>query len=133
MRVNYFLDGCGLKRHYAGDTVPYAYGDTNWKDKLPSYDGTNITCDAIGNPLSYRGWTNTWEGRQISSTTDGTNMLLFKHNTGRIRTKKTVKGTATEYFLNGSQILVQKTGSTVAWFYYDQDGMRVAMEHSGTL
>lgn len=42
------------------------YGDKNWKDKLTSYNGTAITYDAIGNPLSYRDNIKmTWEnGRQ---------------------------------------------------------------------
>jgi len=49
-------------------TVSYNYGDTNWKDKLTSYDGKAITYDAIGNPLTYDGWTYTWEeGRQLKT------------------------------------------------------------------
>ena len=35
-------------------TIPYAYTDTNWKDKLTSYDGQTITYDEVGNPLQYR-------------------------------------------------------------------------------
>ncbi|MBW8383841.1 MAG: DNRLRE domain-containing protein, partial [Youngiibacter sp.] len=47
-------------------TIAYTYGDTNWKDKLTAYNGKSITYDAIGNPLSYDGWTYTWEnGRQL--------------------------------------------------------------------
>ncbi|MBC8533596.1 RHS repeat-associated core domain-containing protein [Yeguia hominis] len=59
--------------------------------------------------------------------------LSFKYNVDGIRTQKTVNGTATNYFLNGNKILAQKTGSTVTWFYYDQNGTRVAMEHGGKL
>lgn len=32
------------------ETVAYTYGDSNWKDKLTSYNGSVITYDAIGNP-----------------------------------------------------------------------------------
>ncbi|MCD2347840.1 DNRLRE domain-containing protein, partial [Clostridium guangxiense] len=32
----------------ATNTISYGYGDTNWKDKLTSYNGKNITYDAIG-------------------------------------------------------------------------------------
>ena len=42
-----------------------AGGDGNWKDKLTSYDGKGITYNAIGNPLSYDGWSYTWEGRRL--------------------------------------------------------------------
>ena len=31
------------------ETIPYVYGDSNWKDKLTSYNGQTITYDAIGN------------------------------------------------------------------------------------
>ncbi|UZW15050.1 hypothetical protein OSC52_04200 [Clostridium pasteurianum] len=36
----------------ATKTVNYGYGDSNWKDKLNSYNGKNISYDAIGNPLN---------------------------------------------------------------------------------
>ena len=114
-------------------TVVYTYGDTSWKDKLTAYDGQSIAYDAIGNPITYRGWSNTWQGRQLSSTSQGGMTLSFKYNVDGIRTQKTVNGTATNYFLNGNKILAQKTGSTVTWFYYDQNGTRVAMEHGGKL
>ena len=48
------------------ETVPYVYGDTNWKDKLTEYDGQSITYDEIGNPLNDGTWTYTWgAGRQL--------------------------------------------------------------------
>ena len=31
------------------ETIPYVYGNANWKDKLTSYNGATITYDAIGN------------------------------------------------------------------------------------
>lgn len=114
-------------------TVPYTYGDTTWKDKLTAYDGQSIAYDAIGNPITYRGWSNTWQGRQLSSTSQGGMTLSFKYNVDGIRTQKKVNGTATDFFLNGNKILAQKTGNTVTWFYYDQEGTRVAMEHGGKL
>ena len=30
----------------AVETIPYTYGDSNWKDKLTAYNGTAITYDA---------------------------------------------------------------------------------------
>lgn len=32
------------------ETIPYVYGDSNWKDKLTSYNSQTITYDAIGSP-----------------------------------------------------------------------------------
>ena len=33
-------------------TIPYTYGDSNWKDKLTNYNGHAITYDAIGDPTN---------------------------------------------------------------------------------
>ena len=33
----------------------YVYGDSDWKDKLTSYNGTIFTYDEVGNPEYYRG------------------------------------------------------------------------------
>ena len=50
----------------AVETIPYAYGDANWKDKLTAYNGVPITYDAIGNPLNDGTRTYTWSaGRQL--------------------------------------------------------------------
>jgi len=34
-------------------THTYTYGNAAWTDELTSYDGSAITYDTIGNPLSY--------------------------------------------------------------------------------
>ena len=44
-----------------------------------------------------------------------------------------MNGTATEYFLNGSQILAEKTGDTVTWFFYDSQGTRIGMVYGSNL
>ena len=41
------------------ETIPYSYGDSNWKDKLTAYNGQSITYDAIGNPLNDGIWSYT--------------------------------------------------------------------------
>ena len=83
-------------------TIPYTYGDANWKDKLTAYNGKAITYDAIGNPLSYDGWTYAWEnGRQLKSLSNGTQNLSFKYNDAGIRTEKTVNGVTAKYTLFG--------------------------------
>lgn len=48
------------------ETIPYSYDDSNWKDKLTSYNGQEITYDAIGNPLNDGTWIYEWQaGRQL--------------------------------------------------------------------
>ena len=108
-------------------TVSYTYGDSSWGDLLTAYNGQTITYDAIGNPTSYLGWNMTWQGRQLASATKDENALSFTYDANGIRTSKTVNGVTTEYFLNGSQILAQKTGESTMWFFYDSAGNRVGL------
>ena len=59
----------------------YLYEDANWKDKLTSFDGKAITYDEIGNPLTYNGWTYSWDaGRQLASMAKEGTDLSFKYN-----------------------------------------------------
>ena len=66
---------------------PYVYGDSNWKDKLTSFDGNAITYDAIGNPLNDGTWTYVWEAgrllKSMSKVEDGnTSTMEFTYNKG---------------------------------------------------
>ena len=46
--------------------ISYAYGDSNWKDKLTAYNGKAITYDTIGNPLTDGECQYEWEaGRRL--------------------------------------------------------------------
>ena len=110
-------------------TNTYTYGDSNWKDKLTAYNGNTITYDQIGNPLSYRnGWNFTWQkGRQLASAANGSTSISYTYNNDGYRTSKTVNGTTTDYTLEGSKVLIEKTGSDYVWYYYDAAGAPVAM------
>ena len=114
------------------DTISYTY-DAQWKDLLTSYGGNAITYDAIGNPIDFMGSTLTWErGRRLSTMTlaDGST-ASYKYNADGIRTQKTVGGVTTDFFLEGSTIVAQKTGNDVIWYYFDGDGTRDAIEYDG--
>ena len=115
-----------------GQTYTYSYGDTEWKDLLTAYNGESITYDQIGNPLNYRGKTLTWTGRRLDTLTQNGVVNSYLYNADGIRTQKTVNGTTTEYFLNGSTILAEKTGDTVNWFIYDDSGDVLGLVHNGT-
>ena len=113
------------------NTVSYTYGDSSWGDLLTAYNGQAITYDAIGNPTSYLGWNMTWQGCRLTAATKDENALSFTYDANGIRTSKTVNGVTTEYFLNGSQILAQKTGESTMWFFYDSEGNRIGMIRNG--
>ena len=110
----------------------YTYGDSSWADLLTQYNGKAITYDGIGNMLTYNGASYTWMGRELRKITNGSNTYSYKYNADGIRTSKTVNGTTTEFFLNGSQILAQKTGDSVMRFFYDSTGKRVGFAN-GTM
>ena len=82
--------------------------------------------------LTYNGASYTWMGRELRKITNGSNTYSYKYNADGIRTSKTVNGTTTEFFLNGSQILAQKTGDSVMRFIYDSTGKRVGFAN-GTM
>lgn len=78
------------------DTVNYGYNNS-WKDLLTSYDGSTITYDAIGNPLTYRdSMTMSWEGRRLSGVNNGA--ISYEYDSNGIRSKKTVDGNTTVFY-----------------------------------
>ena len=64
-----------------------------------------------------------WTGRTLDSIVkaDGT-QIAYIYDIDGIRTKKVVDGVTTEYFVNGTTVLAQKTGNDIIWFIYDVDG-----------
>ena len=101
----------------------YTYGDAEWGDLLTAYDGEEITYDGIGNPLSYRGWTMSWQGgRQLSSMTKGSDTLSFAYNESGLRTSKTVNGVTHNYVWHGSKLAADITDAYALYFHYDSTG-----------
>lgn len=70
-----------------GTPITYTY-DTNWTDKLTSYNGQSIVYDAIGNPTSYRGATLTWNGRFLTSYEKGEDRFEYTYDENGLRTSK---------------------------------------------
>ena len=136
--INYVYDYGGnitSKKYYNAlnpsmleKTVSYEYNDSNWKDKLTKYDGKPITYDSVGNMLTFDSQTFTWLGRRLTNYAKGSTSAAYSYNSDGIRTKKTVGSAATEYMLNGSQILAEQTGSTMIKYFYDSDGKRAAFK-----
>lgn len=114
----------------ATKTINYTYGDSSWGDLLTEYNGQGITYDEIGNPTSYLGWNMSWQGRSLTGASKGSQTLSYTYTPDGIRNSKTVNGTKTEYLLNGTQILAQKTGDDVMWFFYDSTGARVGLQYA---
>ena len=57
--------------------------------------------------------------------------MSYRYNSSGIRTEKTVNGVTTEYYLDGSSIVAEKTGTDVIWYLYDGMGL-AGFELNGT-
>ena len=115
------------------NTKTYAYADTEWKDKLTSYNGHAITYDAIGNPLTYyNGMTFNWEqGRRLSGVTlaDG-GTVDYQYKADGSRYEKTVGTTKTTYFTDDTGIIyAMESGNESLVFMYDATGRREGFVH----
>ena len=105
-----------------GETL-YTYGDAEWGDLLTAYNGEAISYDGIGNPLSYRGWTMSWQGgRQLASMTKSSDTLSFVYNESGLRTSKTVNGITHSYVWQGSKLAADITDAYTLYFHYDSTG-----------
>ena len=114
-------------------TYTYDYTDANWKDKLISYDGKTITYDNIGNPLTYNGYTFTWEqGRQLKTIAGNGNNISYKYNDSGIRTEKTVNGKTTKYHLVGDKVTQEVSGIDTIYYTYDAEQNLVSMNLNGS-
>ena len=105
------------------NTITYGYTDSNWKDKLTSYNGQTITYDEIGNPLNYNGYTYDWDkGRELKSITGNGLTTSYTYDENGLRVTKTVNGIKTNYeYLNGL-LLYEKKGTTELHYLYDANG-----------
>ena len=117
-----------------GTATVYEYNNAAWGDQLTSWNGESITYDAIGNPLLYRGRSLTWtQGRRLAGiTAEGLN-VTYTYDESGTRTGKTVNGVSTQYYINGSQILAQKSGEDILYFLYDETGAAVGFKYNNNL
>ena len=93
-------------------TDTYEYTDSDWKDLLTSYNGTTITYDAVGNPLSYNNstaWKFTWEDAHDLATAKGNGKSISYHyDMDGVRDSKTVDGVKHEYITQGGNVTLER-------------------------
>ncbi len=118
-------------------TILYGYSDTNWKDKMTSYNGEEITYDESGNPLSYRDSISfTWLGdRLYSYNKNSQRVSKYIYNEDGQRLMKNFCGIETRFLLDGSSIVAQEVtnGDSLdyIYFFYDASGSPVGMNYLG--
>ena len=113
-------------------TVNYGYGDADWGDLLTSYNGMTITYDEIGNPLTGRNGSMTWEhGRQLASM--GEWQFTYDANGMRRTRTDTESGDIYRYFYTGGQLKSMRAETDEAYvdytFYYDAGGNPLAASY----
>ena len=100
---------------------------------LTSFNGSEITCDALGNPLTYYDGTSfTWQGRRLVGAVRGTKTMSFTYDDNGLRTSKTVNGITTEYYWNGNLLVAEKTQYYTIVYNYDASGRPIGMAYHGS-
>ena len=112
-------------------TFAYEY-DSEWKDKLVSYNGETISYDEIGNPVSYRGYTMAWQGKRLESLSGDGLTASYTYDEQGIRSGKTINGVTTSFSYNGSLLMAQVTPEKSLLFSYDANGQAVSVNYNGT-
>ena len=110
----------------AVETIPYAYSDSNWKDKLTAYNGTAITYDAIGNPLNDGSWTYEWQaGRQLKKMIKSDATVEFRYDHNGLRTQKMYEhngySEVTNYTYHGKLLVHMNVRDDILHFFYDNE------------
>ena len=148
--INYSYDGAGnLQNKYEQVLDPtygyptgtqhgntYEYTDTSWKDKLTKVNGSNISYDANGNPLTYRdGMSFEWEnGRILKKISTSDKSVQMSYDSNGMRTQKTVDVVKTNYYYDSNKNLIALVkGNDTLLFYYDSDGSATSFSYNGTM
>lgn len=115
-------------------TISYGYTDTNWNDKLTSYNGNTISYDNIGNMTAFNGRNFTWHaGRQLSGTNGtGLDTTSYKYNDSGYRTQKTVGSVVTNYTLVEDRVTAETNGTDTIYYRYDGNNDLISMNLNGT-
>ena len=117
----------------ATQTISYNYA-VSWGDQLLTYNnGSIILYDQIGNPLSYNGYTFTWQkGRQLASATKEGETFNFVYNADGQRTWKVGSTTGAQYTYASGLLVSMTDGTNTLNFTYDPDGIALGVNLNGT-
>ena len=117
------------------DTYNYTYGNSQWKDRLTAFNGTGITYDNIGNPLSYfngSSYTFTWQkGRELASAQKNGVTTTYTYGADGLRISKS---SGYEFFYSDGRLVRQLwADGEVLDFLYDESGTPYAMQYYDTM
>ena len=114
-------------------TNTYTYGNTSWKDQLTKFNGTALTYDAIGNPITYNngtGMTFTWKkGRELATAVKGSNSVTYGYDDTGLRISKTVNGVEHKYYYDGDLLIYEEYGDDMLIYIYDENGSPIGFKY----
>ena len=114
-------------------TISYLYENSNWGDRLTSYNGSEITYDIIGNPLEYyNGYTFSWSCKLLTGAVILSDVYSFTYDDNGMRTSKTKDGVKTTYYLSGTTIVGEETNGNLTLYIYDDMGAPIGFRYHGS-
>ena len=113
-------------------TLSYSY-EGDWGDLLVSYGGAEVENDDLGNMLSGRGRTYTWEhGRELATVTKGSNEpYIYTYDANGMRISRTTDTSTYKYTYNGSQLTHMTVDTYTLHFTYDAAGTPMTLNING--
>ena len=99
-------------------------GLTYTNGKLTSVNGQSIVYDNMGNPTTYKGNTFVWQqGRKLTSGTMNGNRFTYRYDGNGMRYKKVVGDAKTDYYYNGTQLLLEIRNGVRVYYIYGVTGI----------
>ena len=116
------------------EEINYEYTNSLWEDQLTQYAGTNITYDGAGNTVTVGdNITMSWiDGILLNSysNSDENSNIAYKYNVDGRRISKTINGVETKYYLEGTDIIFEKTADKITYYMYDLTGI-IGLDYNG--
>jgi len=104
--------------------------NTSWEDQLTKYNDEEIEYDAIGNPIKIGNKTLTWtNGRQLKTLEQADRTINYFYNKDGIRVGKNSSGILCEYYLEGSNIVLEKRYTDMIYYIRDDVGSLIGMKY----
>ena len=110
------------------DTISYGYGDSEWHDLLTSYDGKQLSSDAIGNLSGDGKWTYTWRrgrilwdmSRMVDEDAELFEVVQYRYDSNGRRTGKTY-GDSYNFRIVGGQLYYIGDSTGTSYYYAGDD------------
>ena len=116
-----------------GVTKSYSYDEYNNVQKtglqytngiLTRINNYSVRYDEMGNPIIYKGNSFHWsQGRKLESGSMNNKSFTYSYDGNGMRFKKVVSGATTEYYYNGTQLLMENRQGNRMYYLYGVTGI----------